>query len=346
MLSLSAAQYAPVSQGAAAGARRLFSADGRTSALGRGDLSTHLLASMNLEIVSEHPLRGRSLLCEDAKGWVGHSEVPASRIRSMQPLEIGPREADLCIWLIEKGQLSIEQNSGIQARFGPGSVLLCDLAQPLRGHCERSRFGYIRLSRQTLLQVLGHAPAPRLRAVETLEHLGLAPFLASQLESLATHGAALNAPDLETVLGSIFRTSENVLRSVLAAGAENRAGPAADRLQAVRRHIQRNLHRHDLSVADIAHGTSISRAQLYRLFASQEKSVHATLREERLTKSMSYLKQPESDRLSIGAIAYACGFSDQAVFSKLFRQRFDMTPREARAGAAALAALAALAVNQ
>jgi len=89
----------------------------------------------------------------------------------------------------------------------------------------------------------------------------------------------------------------------------------------------------DRAVADIAHATSLSRAQLYRLFASQDKSVHATLREERLAKSMSYLKQPESGRLSIGAIAYACGFSDQSVFSKLFRQRFDMTPREARAGA-------------
>ena len=319
----------------APGGRRLVSADGLAAALGRRDFSPRILASMNLEIVSDHPLRGRSLLCEDAKGSIGHCEVPPSGIHSTLPPTGAPREADLCIWLIEKGHLSIEQNSGIQARFGAGSVLLCDLAQPLRGQWERSRFAYIRPARPRLLEVLGHPPGPRQRAVETLEHLGLAPFLASQLEMLSMHGAALTPPDLETVLGGIFRTAETLLKSVLATGPESSAGPSADRLQAVRRHIQRNLHRHDLSVADIAHATSLSRAQLYRLFASQDKSVHATLREERLAKSMNYLKQPESGRLSIGAIAYACGFSDQAVFSKLFRQRFDMTPREARACAAA-----------
>lgn len=319
----------------APGGRRLVSADGAAAALGHGDFPPRILASMNLEIVSDPPLRGRSLLYEDAKGSIGHCEVPPSRIHSALPPAGPPREADLCIWLIEKGHLGIEHTSGIQARFGAGSVLLCDLAQPLRGQWERSRFAYIRPARQRLLEVLGHAPGPRLRAVETLEHVGLAPFLASQLEMLATHGAGLTPSDLETVLGGIFRTSEALLKTVFATGPESSAGPAADRLQAVRRHIQRNLHRHDLSVADIAHATSLSRAQLYRLFAAQDKSVHATLREERLAKSMSYLKQPESGRLSIGAIAYACGFSDQAVFSKLFRQRFDMTPREARAGAAA-----------
>ncbi|SEK17278.1 Helix-turn-helix domain-containing protein [Variovorax sp. OK202] len=70
-------------------------------------------------------------------------------------------------------------------------------------------------------------------------------------------------------------------------------------------------------MADIARGTGLSRAQLCRLFSSQDMSVHATLREMRLLKSLSYLHQPKSGQLSIGAIAYACGFSDQAVFSKL-----------------------------
>ena len=317
------------------GGVRLFSSGVQATALEQGDFAGHILASMNLEIVSDQSVRGRSFLCEDAKGSVGHCEVPPSRVRSVRPPASAPREADLCIWLIERGQLVIEQDNGVQARFGAGSVLLCDLSQPLRGHWEHSRFGYIRPSRQRLMEVLGHAPPPRPRAVETLEHLGLAPFLASHLEMLAAHGAALTPLDLETVLGGIFRISETLLRSAFATRPESSSSQAGDRLEAVRRHIQRNLHRHDLSVADIAHGTSISRAQLYRLFASQDKSVHGTLREERLAKSMSYLKQPESGGLSIGAIAYACGFSDQAVFSKLFRQRFDMTPREARACACA-----------
>ena len=86
---------------------------------------------------------------------------------------------------------------------------------------------------------------------------------------------------------------------------------------------------------DIALGANISRASLYRLFDTQARSVHGTLREQRLQKGLSYLEESRCTGLSIGAIAHACGFSDQAVFSKLFRQRFGVTPRQARSASAA-----------
>ena len=82
----------------------------------------------------------------------------------------------------------------------------------------------------------------------------------------------------------------------------------------------------------IALGVNSSRAQLYRLFQAQPLSVHGTLREARLLKSVEYLRHCGDKLLSIGAIAYACGFSDQSVFSKLFRQRFGLTPSEVRNG--------------
>lgn len=313
-------------------AARLVKADGSEDTIGRSELTARILGSMNLALAaSEDALRERGLLCEDAKGEVGHCEVPSANMHSTLPAANAPRDADPCIWMIERGQFVAELGNSAPVKYGPGSMLLCDLAQPLRGRWERARLAYLRPARQRLLEVLGQAPGPRARAVESIEHLGLSPFLGVQLGTLVSHGAALVSSDRETVLGGIFKTSEALLRTMFAAASESGAGQGADRLHAVHRYIQRNLHRHDLSVADIARGTSISRSQLYRLFAFQDKSVHGTLREERLVKSLRYLSQPESDRLSIGAIAYACGFSDQAVFSKLFRQRFNMTPREARA---------------
>jgi AraC-like DNA-binding protein len=289
-----------------------------------------ILASMNMEIAPYPPSRGHSILCEDAKGLVGYCEVPACDMRSTPLPATAPSEADICVWVIERGTLTIEQNSGIHTRFGPGSVLLCDVAQTLRGHWERSRFGFVRPSRQQLLHVLGHAPGPQARAIKAIDHLALAPFLGSQLGTLANLGASLGSTELQAVLGGIFQTAEALLKAVYTPGSQHSISPVADRLQLVHRYIQRNLHQHDLSVVDIARGTSNSRAQLYRLFASQDKSVHGTLREERLIKSLGYLRQPDNSRLSIGAIAFACGFSDQAVFSKLFRRRFTMTPRDAR----------------
>ena len=162
--------------------------------------------------------------------------------------------------------------------------------------------------------------------MEAIDHFALAPFLASQLGTLANHGVALDSDELEAVLAGIFQTAGALLGSVYESGSEH----GVDRLQLVHRYIQSNLHRNDLGVVDIARDTGLSRAQLYRLFSSQDMSVHATLREMRLLKSLSYLHRPGSGQLSIGAIAYACGFSDQAVFSKLFRRRFGVPAREAR----------------
>lgn len=281
---------------------------------------------MHLELASDDPLLGRGVLCEDPKGMVGHCEVPASEMRSTLPAASAPREADICLWLIERGTLTVEQNNGIQTRFGPGSALLCDVAQTLRGRWERARFSFVRPTRQRVVQLLGHLPAARARSIEAIDHLALAPFLASQLGTLSNHGVALGSDELEAVLAGIFQTAEALLGSVYMSGSEH----GVDRLQLVHRYIQSNLHRHDLSVVDIARDTGLSRAQLYRVFASQDMSVHATLREMRLLKSLGYLNQPRSGQLSIGAIAYACGFSDQTVFSKLFRQRFGMPAREAR----------------
>jgi AraC-like DNA-binding protein len=313
--------------------RRVISAEQSAHVMRRGDASARLLASMGLEILSNQPFQGLGACFEDAGGVVGQCELPPCEMRGAGSGPGVPRDADVCIWRIERGRLTLEQSNGIHAEFGAGSLLLCDLAHPLRGRWDRSCLAYIRPSRERLLQVLGRTPAARTRMVETIDHQGLAPFLGSQLDMLTSHGAVLAPADLETVLRGVFQTAEVLLKSVFMPASDAMARPGTERLQAVHRFIQRNLHRHDLSVADIARGANLSRAQLYRLFASQPMSVHATLREQRLCKSLGYLQQPESSSLSIGAIAHASGFSDQAVFGKLFRQRFGMTPREARPSA-------------
>jgi AraC-like DNA-binding protein len=296
----------------------------------RSDSSTRILTSTNLEIMSDDLRSGGDLFWEDAKGVAGYCEIPPSEMRSAGLSSSAPHEADICLLLIERGTLCIEQGNGIFAKVSAGTVLLRDAAQPMRGYWDGARFGYVKPSRQRLMQLLGHIPGPRERSVETLDYLGLAPFLGSQLSMLMSRGATLAPMDLKHVIGGIFHISEALLKLMFLPEAKGRDEPVSDRLAKVQRFIQRNLHRHDLNVADIALGTNLSRAQLYRHFTSQSKSVYATLREERLQKGLSYLARSENDRLSIGAIAYACGFSDQAVFSKLFRQRFGLTPSEAR----------------
>lgn len=239
----------------------------------------------------------------------------------------------MSIWAIEKGYLALEQPDAGTARFGPGTVLLWNGMQPPRGHWDDARFSYVRLAPPQHEKISGHAASTEVRAAQRIEHFGLAPFLVAQLNTFATHATALSAADLDEVVAGIVQVAEALLKVVFAPLAADDATPETERLLAVHRYIEDNLHRNDLKVADIARGTSMSRAQLYRLFAMQETSVHGTLREKRLQKSMGCLSQSESRRSSIGAIGHACGFSEPAVFSKLFRQRFHLSPRDVRAAA-------------
>ena len=155
--------------------------------------------------------------------------------------------------------------------------------------------------------------------------------LRSQFEMLASQGAEFVPADLKQVFDGIFRTAEALLKRTAPPVERDPAALGSGRLREVHSFIEGNLHRPELSVADIARGTHTSRSSLYRLFDDQPQSVSGALREHRLQRGMRYLADTEHRRMSIGAIAHACGFSDQVVFSKQFRRRFGMTPREARA---------------
>lgn len=306
----------------------------RAEPVAKQDEHTTLLpAPMNLEIVAARSFRAKGFFFEGRHGWVGHCEVPPSQMRALPATDSAASDAGVSIWVIEKGHLVLEQPGEGHAHFGPGSVLLWNGLQPPQGHWDDARFSYVRLSSARDPQVLGQGVCTEARAPQRLEHLGLAPFLAAQLNTFAAHATTLSAAELAEVVGGIVQVAEALLKVVFAPLAADGAGPDTGRLQSVHRYIEHNLHRNDLRVAEIARGTSMSRAQLYRLFAAQETSVHGTLREKRLQKSMGYLAQSESKRLSIGAIGHACGFSDPAVFSKLFRQRFNLAPRDVRAAA-------------
>jgi AraC-like DNA-binding protein len=284
------------------------------------EVAAHVLALMGA---------ARGVLWQDSRGAVGHCDTVTCEQHANAIAPSSMFDGAASILLIESGNLCIEQAEGMACTFGAGAMLMCFGGLPLRGHWDRARFGYVRPSQQRLAQVLGREPGDVARGIEPLQH-GLTPFLGAQFGMLKSHGAMLAPADRKHVIDSIFQTAEAILKTALMPVPEPANAQVREKLDAVHRFIEGNLHRQELSVPDIALGSHISRSNLYRLFDGQAYSVHGTLREQRLQRGWRYLHRAESDRLSIGAIAHACGFSDQSVFSKLFRQRFGITPRQAR----------------
>ena len=281
------------------------------------------------------PCLSARIVCDGALGQVGHCEIGSLHIRrgAMPPERVpGP---SVYLWFIERGSLLVKLDDGKELAFGAGDLLLTDGAQPLRASWQQACVHHLSLPRQRVEEVVGQMAAAQLQGVVSLSHLGLSSFLGAQLHLLQRQGPSLVMAELTEALSVIFGTVESLLRLALCGRHERvQHDGAGDRVQAVYRFIEKNLHRHDLSAAQIAEGVNSSRAQVYRLFQGEALTVHGALREARLRKSMEYLQRVEDKQLSIGAIAYACGFSDQSVFSKLFRRRFGVTPSELRNTAA------------
>jgi AraC-like DNA-binding protein len=88
----------------------------------------------------------------------------------------------------------------------------------------------------------------------------------------------------------------------------------------------------DLSPEAVAGAVGISKRYLQTLLAGSGTSFVQELNATRLDRASDMLADPRADGLPISEIAFRAGFLDAGYFTRLFRKRFGITPREWRAG--------------
>jgi acetamidase/formamidase/AraC-like DNA-binding protein len=94
--------------------------------------------------------------------------------------------------------------------------------------------------------------------------------------------------------------------------------------------VERKLDDPDLTPARVAESEGISERYLQKLFEGSGSSFTHYLRERRLQRTSAELSNPVEAHHSISEIAYRNGFNDSAHFSRAFRHRFGLSPREFR----------------
>lgn len=94
--------------------------------------------------------------------------------------------------------------------------------------------------------------------------------------------------------------------------------------------VRKHLNDPALTPARVAAALSMSEAHLYRLFQNEAQSISQFIWSERLMACRTDLAQPRLAGHSITNIALSRGFSDVAHFSRRFRQKFGLSPREWR----------------
>lgn len=156
----------------------------------------------------------------------------------------------------------------------------------------------------------------------------MVPFVAEHLCSLWKH-----VPDMDAGnAGAALNGTLGVLEHWLSHEAHIIEGVAPEVSLAVSksifRYIDRNLGE-SLTPEFLAGQFRISRSQLYRIFAPHD-GVARYILERRLRRSLYMLSRPTHNDMTIGAIGFASGFSSESYFSKAFRNRYGMSPSEAR----------------
>ncbi|KAB1076270.1 helix-turn-helix domain-containing protein [Methylobacterium planeticum] len=97
---------------------------------------------------------------------------------------------------------------------------------------------------------------------------------------------------------------------------------------AVRQFIEENLAREDLGLEMLTARFGLSRTPLYALFEA-EGGVIRYIRGRRLARAMRVLSGLEGGpRPRISTLAYACGFDCEKIFSRAFRRRYGVNPRD------------------
>jgi AraC-like DNA-binding protein len=158
-----------------------------------------------------------------------------------------------------------------------------------------------------------------------------AALICPTLLALAGRLDAFGGTDIAELEGLWISLLGMLVRSLLGDDTNGIDTAQARRAQA-RRHIRANLADPRLSPDQIADALHISRSTLYAALSGDSDGVAAEIRRQRLNRAHAILLDP-TDTRPIADIAAAVGLPKQAQFSRSFRARYGLTPRELRATA-------------
>jgi acetamidase/formamidase/AraC-like DNA-binding protein len=167
--------------------------------------------------------------------------------------------------------------------------------------------------------------------VRVLAPGGFTEVFSRTLESAAANLEALSDPEWTAVAQGLADLLPTFVRHLVASTTE--AGGTATQAAILHRlcqTIERKLDDPDLTPARVAAIEGISERYMQKLFEGSGSSFTHYLRERRLQRTSAELSNPSHAHHSISEIAYRNGFNDSAHFSRAFRHRFGLSPREFR----------------
>lgn len=256
------------------------------------------------------------------------SAYPSS-IMSMRTNQLAKDGQDDLLLTMPEVDLILQIPGKADMLVGPGEALLLSSAREMRFIIPGSgRLRCMVVPHRAIAQIL-----PRISSAPVMHIRSNAPML-----SLLFRYVALL--EEEPLIGSMAQlTAVRHLQEMLAlvVGASDdfqeqaeRDTVAAARMLTVRAAIAEHLGNTNLGIRWIAAQQQVTPRHLQRLFAEAGTSFTDILREARLARARSLLEDPSHADRTIVSIALECGFPEASALNRLFRQKYGMTPSEAR----------------
>jgi AraC-like DNA-binding protein len=262
-------------------------------------------------------------------------ETRTSRIRLIRSYEtITQSQIDhFAITVLVSGSMAgVASESEVDAKAG--DVLFKDMLQTLnlqasvRGELTREITLWI--PRARLLASISNEAALHGLVLKGTSPAGA--LIGASLRSFAEEVPRMTTREMDSLAdGLIELVAKALIPTLEATPSFGNSIPLAS-FVSIRRFIDRNLGSAELDVDMIAKNFGLSRASLYRLF-EPIGGVAGYIRKQRLNRAYQDITTAEKADHRIGPIAYRLGFANINSFNRAFRDRYGVSPREARAKA-------------
>ncbi|MCX5589487.1 helix-turn-helix domain-containing protein [Streptomyces erythrochromogenes] len=224
--------------------------------------------------------------------------------------------------LLSRNGSRIRLSQGDMALLPSGGELAVELPEPSRMHLLRLPCAVLAVPQADLSAVLGSV----IRATP-----GLGSVVSRFLAAFAEAAPGLDAEAGGRTAGHIAGMLATLIAERAAAGTRPAAGTATTEaavlMARIRAHISLHLADPDLSPRSIATAHHVSVRYLHRLFSQEATTVGNWIRERRLEEAARELARPGRSR-TVSCIAHRWGFVSANHFSRVFRQRYGMSPRD------------------
>jgi len=226
------------------------------------------------------------------------------------------------------GWLMSEQD-GRATRLSAGEGAFCDARWPYRLHSDQPfTIACLQVPRHVVGNRIGDVQ--RLAAMNLCQRSELGPLVFAYLSRLIER-----APMLNGATGTkVCQNFTDLLVSMLGEMAEANPLPLSEyrnlTLMRVKDVVERNLGNHRLGPDFVAAELKLSPRYINNLLDAEDTSLSRYIWQRRLERSAEQLRDQSLRGRTISVIALNNGFNDLSHFSKAFRERFGLSPRDYR----------------